>query len=112
MVKLTNDDENLAIDKDFVASYFKTKSTNCIIYSEDGDEFKIHKEVLSQTKVMRNILKSAANCCNIIEIFCPCPKVTIIQVGLRMTSRLAGLIFTIQKGSVKHKYINPLEWGA
>ena len=29
-------------------------------------------------------------------------KVTIIQVGLRMTSRLAGLIFAIQKGSVKH----------
>ena len=74
MVKLTNDDENLAIDKDFVASYFKTKSANCIMHSEDGNEFKVHKEVLSQTKLMRDILKSAANCCNIIEIFCPCPK--------------------------------------
>ena len=41
MVKLTNDDENLTVDKDFMASYFKTKSTNCIMYSEDGDEFKI-----------------------------------------------------------------------
>ena len=74
MVKLTNDDEYLAIDKDFVESYLKTKSTDCILYSEDGDEFKIHKEVLGQTKLMRDILKSAANCCNIIEIFCPCPK--------------------------------------
>ena len=28
-----------------------------------------------------------------------------IQVGLRMTSWLAGLIFAIQKGSVKHNSI-------
>ena len=30
-------------------------------------------------------------------------KVTIIQVGLRIISWLAGLVFAIQKGSVKHK---------
>ena len=28
-----------------------------------------------------------------------------IQVGLRMTFRLAGAIFAIQKGSVKHEQI-------
>ena len=33
------------------------------------------------------------------------PKVTIIQVGLRMASKLAGLAFAIQKGSVKHNLI-------
>ena len=32
-------------------------------------------------------------------------KVTIIQVGLRMTSRLAGLVFAIQKGTLKHDLI-------
>ena len=32
-------------------------------------------------------------------------KVTIIQVGLRMTSRLAGVLFAIQKGSFKHNLI-------
>ena len=58
---------------DYSKTYFKNKSEDCILYSEDGTEFKIHKELFVQTKFMREILKSAQNhCCAKIEMICPC----------------------------------------
>ena len=42
-----------------------------------------------------------------VDELCENIKVTIIQVGLRMTSRLAGLVFAIQKGSVKRVTLQP-----
>ena len=58
---------------DYSKTYFKKKSEDCILYSEDGTEFKIHKELFVQTKFMREILKSATNhCCAKIEMICPC----------------------------------------
>jgi len=56
-------------------SYFKKKPKDCILYSKDGADVKIHKEVFGQTEFMRNILFSAKEqCCGIIEIICPCSK--------------------------------------
>ena len=57
----------------FLEGYLKNKSKDCILYSSDGAEFKVHKEVLGQTKFMREILKSIKDqCCGEIEIICPC----------------------------------------
>lgn len=56
-------------------SYFKKKQKDCILYSQDGAEIKIHKEVFGQTQFMRNILRSAKeDCCSTVEIICPCSK--------------------------------------
>ena len=59
MPKISNDDESPAIDNEFLHSYFKQKPADCTIYSENGVEFRVHKEILSQTKLMRNIIKVA-----------------------------------------------------
>ena len=43
---------------DYLGSYLKNKAPDCILYSEDGAQFKTHKEVFGQTKFMRELLKS------------------------------------------------------
>ena len=59
----------------FSNAYFRTKPRDCILYSEDKTEFKIHRELLGQTEFMREILKSVKDhCCNELEIICPCTK--------------------------------------
>ena len=55
--------------------YLKNKSTDCIIYSEDGSKFKVHREMFGQTDFLREILSSTKeHCCGSIEVFCPCSK--------------------------------------
>ena len=55
--------------------YLKNKSTDCILYSQDGGEFKIHKELFSQSSFLREILSSTKeHCCGTLEILCPCTK--------------------------------------
>ena len=44
---------------DYMETYFKKKPKDCILYSEDGTCFEIHKELLGQTEFMRKLLKSA-----------------------------------------------------
>ena len=44
---------------DYMETYFKKKPKDCILYSEDGTGFEIHKELLGQTEFMRKLLKSA-----------------------------------------------------
>ena len=75
MFKLTNNHLQSTI-KDYLNSYLKSKPPDCILYSDDGTKFKTHKELFSQTILMREILKSANAhcCCNSIEIICPCSK--------------------------------------
>ena len=51
----------------------------CILYSEDGVEFKTHKELLGQTKFMRELIKSSS-CCGVIEIILPCLKDELGQI--------------------------------
>ena len=59
--------------EDYLDSYLKKKPADCLLYSEDGSEFKMHREMLCQTEFMRQILTSAKEqCCTMIEIFCPC----------------------------------------
>ena len=44
---------------DYMETYFKKKPKDCILYSEDGTGFEIHKELFGQTEFMRKLLKSA-----------------------------------------------------
>ena len=52
-------------------SYFKQIPPDCSIYSKDGFEFPIHKELLYQTKVLRQMIKDTDMDCCKIEIMCP-----------------------------------------
>ena len=70
MCHLKNNQHNKTITN-YLKSYLKKNPPDCILYSEDGSGFKIHKELLGQTKFMREVLKSA-NCCQEIEIIFPC----------------------------------------
>ena len=38
--------------------HIKQKPSDCILHSEDGGKFKIHKELFSQTNFLREILSS------------------------------------------------------
>ena len=58
---------------DYLGSYLKNKAPDCILYSEDGAQFKTHKELFGQTKFMRELLKSQ-NCCGAMEVILPCSK--------------------------------------
>ena len=61
--------------ENYMDSYLKNKSTDCILYSKDGSKFKVHKELFGQTSFLREILSSTKeHCCGTIEVFCPCSK--------------------------------------
>ena len=71
MVKLV--DEVYFVKSDRMDLYFSNKETDCILYAENGISFNIHKELLAQTELLRNILSSIKyHCCGVIEIFFPC----------------------------------------
>ena len=66
---------------DYMGTYFKNKTENCILYAEDGSNFKIHKEVLGQTEFLRKVLSTAnSQCCGTIEIICPCTKEELAKI--------------------------------
>ena len=74
MYCLVNKEYTSTIDE-YMDSYLSNKPGDCILYSEGGSQFKIHKELFGQTEFMRQILTSAeGQCCSMIEIFCPCKK--------------------------------------
>jgi hypothetical protein len=61
--------------EDYMDTYLKNKSRDCILYSEDGSKFKVHKEMFGQTQFLRKILSCASErCCGTIEVFCPCSE--------------------------------------
>ena len=74
------------MSKKFEYDHFKKKPKDCILYSEDGTSFKIHKELLGhlhQTDFFRKMLISTKDCDQpnitkvapkMIEIICPCSK--------------------------------------
>ena len=47
------------MSKKFEYDFFKKKPKDCILYSEEGTGFEIHKELLGQTEFMRKLLKTA-----------------------------------------------------
>ena len=74
MIRIKDETKNLA-HKENLKSFFDQKETDCILYSEEGVEFKIHKEILGQTQFLRNILSSSKDeFCTNLQIFCPCSK--------------------------------------
>ena len=76
MVKLV-DKTNVAKSDD-IETFLSNKENDCILYSEEGIEFNIHKEILGQTDFLRNILSSSKDgCCKTMYVFCPCPKLEL-----------------------------------
>ena len=77
MVILKNDLQTV-FNHDFVSLYLKGKEPNCTLYSQEGVKFSIHKEILYQSKLMKNILRDLNNfCCKDIEIVCPCSEIEL-----------------------------------
>ena len=72
MAHFVNRNHNLSFEMNS-KKYLKARPPDCCIYSEDGSQFKIHRELLCQNDFLRKILESAKDCCcSAIEIFCPC----------------------------------------
>ena len=68
-VIFNKDQLNLAKSMD---EYLKSKPPDCSLFSEDGFEFPIHKELLYQTKLMRDMVKNNQLChCSKIDIIVP-----------------------------------------
>ena len=68
-------DETHFVKFNHMESFFSNVETDCILYSEDGIEFNIHKEILSQTDFLRKIISSSKeNCCHVMHVFIPCSK--------------------------------------
>ena len=72
MVFLRNDVETFN-HHDFIDSFLQNKEPDCILYSNEGIKFDIHKEILFQGEMMRRtLLTLQGQCCQNLEIFCPC----------------------------------------
>ena len=57
-----------------IKNFLRVEPQDCCLYSEDGSQFKIHKEILGQTAFLRKIISDSAKdcCCVTVDIFCPC----------------------------------------
>ena len=74
MLQFTYKDQ-IASFENSMDTYLKNKSRDCILYSEDGSKFKVHKELFGQTQFLREIISCAnERCCGTIDVFCPCSK--------------------------------------
>ena len=72
MITLKNDEQIFEAET-FLELYLKKKEPDCILYSKEGVKFNVHKEILYQTKLMKNILlDDHGQFSQSIEIFCPC----------------------------------------
>ena len=66
---------------EFFQTFLQNKEPSCILYSKEGKKFNIHKEILYQSNLMKNVLISSNNfCCRDIEIFCPCTEEEVRQM--------------------------------
>ena len=68
-VKLVNKDNFDIVN--YIESNIKLQPPDCSLFSEEGFEIPILKEVLYQTKFMREMLKSMDCCCCKVELFFP-----------------------------------------
>ena len=66
---LYKNDSNIIIE--YMKSYLKSKPPDCTLFSKDGFEIPVHKELIYQTKLIPQIIKSGTACCcsNIDIIF-------------------------------------------
>ena len=70
--------EHYAMFEDSLNTYLRNKVPDCVLYSQDGGEFTIFKELLCQTSFLRKILLSTKDhCCSTIEILCPCSELEL-----------------------------------
>ena len=53
-----------------IESYFKSMPSDCSLYSHENYKILIHKELMYQTKFMREMIKSVGIDSK-IEVFCP-----------------------------------------
>ena len=88
-----------------INSYFESKKPDCSLFSEDGFEFTVHKELLFQTKFMREVIKSSDCCCCKIEIFFPSLAREELEI---MTSFLCNGEITYSDQSVVTKVYSNL----
>ena len=68
-VKLINKDNLDMVN--YIESDIKLQPPDCSLFSEDGFEVPIHKEVLYQTNFLREIVKTMDCCCCKMELFFP-----------------------------------------
>ena len=55
--------------QEFIESFLQNKEPDCILYSREGTKFDIHKEILLQSQLMKNILLYERNiCCQNMEM--------------------------------------------
>ena len=68
--------------KNHLDAYFKNKPPDCILYSQDGSQIYVHREIFSQTKFLRKILSSAKeHCCEMLELLVPCTERELFHLG-------------------------------
>ena len=58
-----NKKDQITVIGDSLDNYLKYKPTDCVLYAKDGSKFKIHRIVCAKEQ-----------CCEILEVFCPCSK--------------------------------------
>ena len=63
-------------------SYFKKNPPDCSLFSQDNFEFPVHKEVLFQTRYLREMIKNTISdsCCCKIEILCQSISKEMLQI--------------------------------
>ena len=85
-------DQSWTIEK-HLDDQLKNKPPDCILYSQNGRYFEIHKDIFSQTNFLRKILSSAKeHCCEMLEILCPCTE-----------EELGHLVYFLYEGEIQCK---------
>ena len=91
-------------------SYFKKKPPDCSLFSQENNEFSIHKELLYQTKFLREMVQSLDMdlCCCKIEIFCP--DLSKVELDIIVQFLYKGKIFYSDQTIVSQvtKYLTQL----
>ena len=72
--------------------YLNSKTPDCSLFSEDGFEFHIHKELLYQTKLMRDMVKN--------NQLCHCSKIDIIVPALQR-KKLEKIVHFLETGELR-----------
>ena len=72
MDRILSSQEPMALTN-YMETYFKHKTPDISLFSQDNFEIPVHKEVFYQTQLMCSMLKSANfdNCCSKASVICP-----------------------------------------
>ena len=71
-------------------TYFKNTPPDCTLFSKDNDEIWVHKELLYQTKYLRDMLKSVSADSKIEVI---CPSLTTEELKIIVDFLYSGKVF-------------------